>query len=253
MNAGCGKKAEERATTETTEILDAMLAATQEAIAELEALAKKQMPQNQMFDEVKKVTESHVRAMALLGERFSALPEATRVAFNESAAGALLEKRMNERLTVMKRLALDLVKDLPTAYVPFGTIEARRASDFLQGIDKWPSETQQAIDTKCEFIRAFLLGGGDVDEGQRRIMLSRIDQLGRDALSGDRLATAQINGILNEVIELYPKEEAAAQYNLGLLYAGTGEEAEAEKWLSRAASQGFQEAAVVLQSLRQSE
>lgn len=250
MIAGCQPGNEEDSSDEVAEIWAAMLAATQQATADLEALAEKELSRDQMFDEVKKVTESHIRGMVVFGERFNALPSSTRKAFTGSAVGAHHEKRMNEELARMKALAYELVKDVPTFPLDFGMLDLERATELLQGTDTWPTEKRQVIDAKHGFVRMFLLGFTNFSGEQRGVMLTRIDKLRREALKGDGVATAELNGILKKIIKVYPKDEAAAQYNLGVLYSDIGERAEAEKWLSKAASQGLQQAAAELERLR---
>ena len=233
-------------------IFDAILAATQQATAELEGLARKNVPGDRIFEEVKKVTESHVRAVARLGERFNALPVETRMAFTQSASAAIYEKRVNDASNSMKALVFGLTKDVPTARLYFGSREPQQFAELLKGPAAWPSEPHHVVTSKSEFIRAFLLGVTNYTDVQRSEMFGRIDMLRREALKGDGVATAQLNAILKEIIEVYPKERALGQYNLGLLYTDIGDETEAEKWFSKAAAQGFQQAAVKLEQLRSS-
>lgn len=94
------------------------------------------------------------------------------------------------------------------------------------------------------------MGVTNLNESQRQALLSRLKQLRTRAVDGDSVATAELNGILKKIVAMYPKNQAAAQYNLGVLYADIRESVEAEKWLIKASSQEFKEAAIELRKLR---
>lgn len=113
-----------------------------------------------------------------------------------------------------------------------------------------PIETRRIVEAKCEFIHSFLTGVTNYSEEERRNILAGLDLVRNKAVEGDPKATAKLNGLLKYILDRYPKDQPFAQYNLGVFYADIGERKKAEKWFSKAASQGLHQAAGKLKELR---
>lgn len=247
--AGCGGRAK-GSDTAGAQLSAEMLRLTQEATARLGVLAKANLPEDRVFEEVKAVTEFHARAMAALGARFNALPSSSRQAFLRSPEGSAHERRLNEELKTLKALALALVQDVAGVPLDLGIHPAESTTTLLAGPRAWPTETKEAIEAKHGFIQMFLQGVANYGDAQRAVLLSKLDSLQARALDGDVVAVAELNGLLKEVVAMYPKDDPAAQFNLGVLYSEIGEPAEAKKWLAKAAAQGLPQASVELNRLR---
>lgn len=243
---GCTKNNEEKAARFAAE----MLLVTQQTTTELNKLAKTNVSKDKMFDDVKALTEGHIRKMSNLGKQFNALPFSSRHAFTGSHAGAIHEKRLEEELGKMKKLAFSLIKEDVSFPLSFDPMSMDRMKKILDGPENWPTETKQVIDAKHGFIYSFMSGVTNFSGTERRKMLGMINQLRDKALEGDPKATAELNGLLKETLNMYPKDEAMGQYNLGILYTDLGEKKKAEKWFSRAASQGLVQADKKLKELR---
>lgn len=242
------------AQTTPRQVADEMLQATRRATEKLRILAERGVSQGEVFGQVKAITESHIRAIAGLEKVLNGTSPAARKAFFRSAAGKRHVQLFNEELSAMKSLATELTKhvaDGPPS-MGFGSMSAQEATELLEGPEKWPSETRQTIESKYAFLRAFLLGVTNFSVQHRTALVSRLEQLRSRAINGDRVATAKLNGILHQTLEMYPKDQAGFQYNLGVLYADIGQPEEAEKWFTKAAALGFPQAALELRKLKQS-
>lgn len=229
------------------QVSERMLRATKQATAQLQALASENVPEDQVFQRVKAITDAHVRAIGFLGERFNGLPDPSRQKFIQSDQGKDHLDQMNRELNLMKALAYDLVKDVPHGTLGFAEMVPAEDVSQLLDAERWPTEPKEHIDAKYWFVRTFLLGVKSPDSQRSQLL---VEDLHGRAVEGDRVAIARLNGILKEILAIYPKDDAAAQYNLGVLYGDTGKAEEATKWLEKAVAQGLDQAKVELTRLR---
>lgn len=239
--------------SQAVDIANEILHVTKQATLKIEALEKARVPPEQIFERVKEITESHVRTIAALGSRFDALPAELRQNFIESYQAKQLTEATNNELARMKKLATRLVDGATpksTVHAPlyFGQRPTHEVSKLLEG--KWPTESRKSIEAKYGFLRVFILSMQNVKKSDRTTAIGSLENLRSKALQGDSVATARLNGLLKEVLEIYPKDDARAQYNLGVLYADTGDPEQARKWLEKSSSQGLHAADVELRKLQ---
>jgi len=235
------------------ELANEMLTATMETNRELESLEPDKISDDQMFERIRQITHSHVRKMAELGGQFNALPPSEAQAFISTPEAAEHLREMNHQLTQMKRRVEVLTKAIPSSWLGFDDRPAEDLARLLEGVDAWPTERPEHIEAKYGFLRTFFFELSDLTDSQRSVVLDRLSEQRSQALNGDPVATAALNNTLKEVLSVYPKDQAATQYNLGVLYSSLGRDVEAIEWFEKAASKGLPQAEVELARLKRAE
>jgi hypothetical protein len=236
--------------TELIRLLSDMQTVTSRALSSLRQLASRKIPEQRIIDEIGAVADPHMRVMSTLAARLDQLPRQVKDAFFRSPRGADQLRRLNTDLKAMSQIAENLTAGLPGARFRFDNLTPQAAVAALDGPAKWPASAPKAVEAQYVFIRSYLLGLTPVDEGKRAAALGGLEEFRQTALRGNTVAAGQLNAFLTDVLQIYPKTQRDAQYNLGLLYIGLGQDAEAARWLSLAAAQGDKQAEIALREMQ---
>ena len=240
----------ENDSTEVIRLVSDMQTATSRALSSLRQLASRKIPEQRIIDEIGAVADPHMRVMSTLAARLNQLPRQAKDTFVRSPQGADQLRRLNTDLKALSQIAEDLTAGLPGARIRFDNLTPQAAVATLDGPAKWPASAPKAVEAQYVFIRSYLLGLTPVDEGKRAAVLAGLEEFRQAALRGNTVAAGQLNAFLADILQKYPKTHRDAQYNLGLLYIGLGQDSEAARWLSLAAAQGDKAAEIALREMQ---
>lgn len=233
-SASMSLSAQEKKSGRAENLTNKMLELTRSTLAELRSVQRSGLTDAEKEKRIKSITEAQVTGYSELEYKYNELPQEERM-WGSTPEAVRIRTEINNILAETKKLVLEIAG--PAKAVPLPGDAAEIA----------------AIIAKHDFIKTFILGmtvDGKPSPDQGK-MLRMLEQHYNKSIAGDKSAQSNLDGILAEVLAIYPTERPLAQYNLGVLYQGTGDVETARQWYLMAARNGVEPAVQALLALEE--